>query len=301
MRAMNRDPLGVLAATRQVVEKAGHVAIDPAAIARLAERLRPRPPEPWDSRRHLSGDPELTAAYILVLDTLNFCFWGEPAGYWELAERLRDTFQDGVELWQPRRLSTVSEAELRSWIGSFPLMPERVRALHELGQLAQDQAGGRLTGLIAESAIATAARLATRLHSFADVADYHGLRVPLFKRAQIAAADLHGSGARSFSDVAHLTAFADYKLPQLLRHHGALVYSARLAARVDRLEELAPGEPAEVEIRAATIQAVEQLRAALSTSRKRAVSAVEVDWALWELSQHEPGMAPHHRTRTWFY
>ncbi|MBO0703174.1 MAG: hypothetical protein J2P38_09600, partial [Candidatus Dormibacteraeota bacterium] len=124
--------------------------------------------------------------------------------------------------------------------------------------------------------------------------------VPFLKRAQIAAADLHGAGVHTFPDLAALTCFADYKLPQILRHRGALVLAPELAERVDALSPLRAGEPGEVELRCATVTCVERLRDALA-SRGRPLCAVEVDWILWDASQQLAGMAPHPRTRTVFY
>jgi hypothetical protein len=120
------------------------------------------------------------------------------------------------------------------------------------------------------------------------------------KRAQITAADLWGAGAIDFPDVDQLTCFADYKLPQALRHLGALEYSEHLARRVDDWVELEPGGPEEVEIRAATVVAVEEVRDRLA-SKGRHLPAVEVDWLLWSYAQGIFPVRPYHRVRTVFY
>lgn len=248
----------------------------------------------WDGRRHYVGPPDRTLRYLLVLDTVNFSFWGGTAGgYWQLAERLRDAFEAGGDLSQPGVLAELSAGRLRELIGDFPMLEERARALRELGVNGFD-------GLVGRTAVQTAAALAERLPSYADVADYGGSRVPLLKRAQIVPADLHGAGVIRFPDLDALTCFPDYKLPQVLRHFGAVRYSAGLARRVDGWEELRPGEAAEVEIRAATVVAVERLREALA-ARGRTLMAVEVDWILWDLSQGLYPVRPYHRARTVFY
>ena len=58
------------------------------------------------------------------------------------------------------------------------------------------------------SAVTLAERLAS-LPSFHDVSTYDGRKVPLFKRAQIIAADLHQQGIAPASDLHRLTMFAD--------------------------------------------------------------------------------------------
>jgi hypothetical protein len=128
--------------------------------------------------------------------------------------------------------------------------------------------------------------------------------VPLLKRAQIAAHDCGAAlGALApaglVRDRGGLTAFADYKLPQVLRAAGALVYSPPLAETVDARTELESGCEAEVEIRAATVVAVDRL-VALLASRGRSVDAATVDGMLWWRGQ---GMRaqPYHRVRSIWY
>lgn len=281
-----------------MVERARDVSI--GSLGPTLEALAPRAVPAWDGRRHFSGEPRRTAAYLLVVDTTNFCFWGGEGGYWQLAEAIRDAFLAGEPLWDASRLAGLERSQLERHLGGMTLLDERLAALRELGAVARDRFGGELTRLIGATAVETARTLAARLSSFADFAAYDGRRVPLLKRAQIAAADLHAAGAARFPDVGELTCFADYKLPQVLRHLGALRYSDGLAHRVDGWQELLPGEPAEVEIRAATVVAVERLRDSLAEGG-RSLMAVEVDWMLWALSQEIFPMRPHHRVRTIFY
>ncbi|HYW27281.1 MAG TPA: queuosine salvage family protein [Terriglobales bacterium] len=280
------------AACAAVVEAAQDVRLGP--LDRLLAEVADRPVPRWDSTRHYAGQRERTIRYLLVLDTVNFSFWGgSGGGYWQLAERLRDAFASDDELSEPAALREVTAARLRDLLGDLPMLEERASALRELGAHGFD-------GLVRDTAAGTAAALAERLASYADVAEYRGRRVPLLKRAQIVPADLHGAGVASFPDLDALTCFPDYKLPQVLRHFGACEYSTDLARRVDGWEELRPGDPAEVEIRAATVVAVERLREALA-DRGRPLRSIEVDWILWDRSQGLYPVRPYHRTRTIFY
>jgi hypothetical protein len=275
-----------------VLGRARHVRL--GRCDRLAEMVMQRPVPTWDSRRHFSGSRDRTITYLLVLDTINFSFWGgQTGGYWQLAERVRDVFQSSDALADPGRLSRMTPARLSELIGPFPMIEQRARSLRELGRRGFD-------GLVKRSAAATARALAEGLASFADVVEYDGRDVPILKRAQILPADLHAAGVANYTDLGELTCFADYKLPQVLRHFGALEYTERLRRRVDGWEELTLGEPAEVEIRAATVVAVERLRDLLA-ERGRQLSAVELDWMLWEISQSLYPVRPYHRTRTIFY
>jgi hypothetical protein len=98
-----------------------------------------------------------------------------------------------------------------------------------------------------------------------------------------------------------LTAFADYKLPQVLRHVGALIYSQGLAGKVDLMMPLEPGSEEEIEIRANTVWAVELICQEIKRLGNE-VRASEIDWLLWNLGQDDEFRAkPYHRTVTTFY
>jgi hypothetical protein len=112
---------------------------------------------------------------------------------------------------------------------------------------------------------------------------------------------LGGKGLGSFRDIKELTAFADYKLPQVLRHLGVIEYSPGLLEKVDRMIPLDPGSEEEVEIRASTIWAVDLIRQEMNRLGKE-VRASEIDWLLWNLGQDDAFRAkPYHRTTTIFY
>ena len=57
----------------------------------------------------------------------------------------------------------------------------------------------------------------------------------------------------------------------------------------------------ESEIRAATIQAVEQLQHKLQT-KGYGIKVIELDWLLWQIGEdNKDNLKPHHRTLTVFY
>jgi len=315
--------LGVLEATRPVLETASFVRIDRAAVEALAERPAAGPFQrpAWRVAPHWWDDTEQTAQYVFVLDALNFCFWGERKwrveyrgrgydGYWALAACLRRAIEAGAPLLDAGFLAHIDDArtaELLRGEGELLLLAERSASLRQLGRVLVEPYGGRAVDFVAAaggSAVALARRVAEELPSFGDVATYDGRAVRFYKRAQILCSDLYGAyegcGPGAFHDLDELTAFADYKLPQILRELGLLAYEPSLAERVDNLVELKAGSPEEVEIRAATIWAVERLRRAL-LERGVGIKAFEIDWCLWDLAQRTAFRHPYHRTRTMFY
>lgn len=132
-----------------------------------------------------------------------------------------------------------------------------------------------------------------------------GRQVFFYKRAQIFVADVWGAfgggGPGAFHDVQRLTMFADYRVPAQLRTMGILHYATALAEAVDAGRELPAGGEAEVEIRAATVEAVELMRGALAPSLP-GITSVTLDWWLWEAGEAgKDAQSPHHRTLVPYY
>ncbi len=308
----------VLESVRWVVEHAEHVTLDEAALRLGAQRLAEQASRcVWDGL-HLRDGTARTVQYLFVLDCLNFCFWPEPRwryrghdGYVALAMALHDAVMRGDRVLDAASLAQMDKAHLQEILDGeheIPLLDERVKILREAGTILQAHYDGHATRLVerAERSIVRLVELlAHDFSSFRDEASYRGRTVYFYKRAQIFCADLHGafSGQRwgEFFDIDELTAFADYKVPQVLRHLGILRYSPELAASIDRREELLAGSPEEIEIRAHTIWAVELLKRELE-KLGRSLRSFEIDWLLWNLGQREEfRQKPYHQTRTIFY
>ena len=301
------------------------MVIPEEAIAGLGERLAVSPPAvpDWDRELHFFDGGERTVNYLLLLDALNFSFWGDPetrwqvefhgrslSGYGALAGALTRAFEQGIPLWDAAVMADLDEATLRevlSGSGEVPLLAERLAVVRETGRVLTGRYRGWFTTALeqaAGSAVALVRLVVQDFPSFRDEAQYRGRTVRFYKRAQILCADLAGCFADEswgrFTDLDHLTIFADYKLPQVLRELGVLVYQPELSAAVDQLRTLAPGSEQEVELRAATIWSCELLRQDLA-GRGLALPAYRLDWYLWDLSQQLPMVHPHHRTRSIYY
>ncbi|HEY2703898.1 MAG TPA: queuosine salvage family protein [Candidatus Dormibacteraeota bacterium] len=306
----------------RVAARARHVRLDEAGLGRLATELAAADPAlpAWEDDHLAGGDPEVRAGWTLLLSALNFCFWeDEPRwrvegadGYMALAAALRRAHRAGTPVARPAHLAGWSVADLAGVLrgdpggpAAPPLLAERHAVTAELGEwLVEEHGGAALAPLLAApSAAALAATLATRLGGFRDVAVHRGEPVALLKRAQIAAHDcglaLGDDAPAGLRDRRGLTAFADYKVPQVLRAAGAIAYTPELAAAVDARTELAAGSEPEVEIRALTVVAVDRL-VALLAGHGRGLDAPAVDTLLWWRGQglREP---PYHRTRTVWY
>jgi hypothetical protein len=279
----------------------------------------------WHHPCHYFDGTEETLRWIFVLDVLNHCFWpevGEPtwavryegedySGYWGLAASLKRAVEQGFRITDPACLAELSPADLReifAGAGKIPLFEERLANLREAGQVLLSHWQGDIVHLLEEtrgSAVKTVHQVVASFPSFQDEAQYQGRKVYFWKRAQLFAADIHdgfaGKGWGQYDDIHELTAFADYKLPQVLRELAVLSYHPDLAGKVDRRQNLTPGTEDEVEIRALTIWAVEALKKVFGHTGIEPKSA-QVDQWLWQLGQLEPfRKKPYHRCRTIFY
>jgi hypothetical protein len=188
------------------------------------------------------------------------------------------------------------------------LTDERAAALRQLGALLLEEYRGEAQLLVEEacgSAVRLARTLGRKLKSFRDRESYRGRTVWFLKRAQILAADLHGAfgGQKwgAFKDMDRITAFADYKVPQVLRQQGVLRYAPDLEFRVDGMVPIPSGSEMEIELRASTITAVERLKEVL-VKRGKSFRSHELDWMFWSMGQHDRfRKKPYHRTVTIFY
>lgn len=334
------DASGVLTSTREVMLQARSVSLDSARLQQLAHLFvfpqqtqadsQPTPQLPaWPARYHFFDGTQRTVNWMLLLDALNFCFWGEKDqprwqiayqgeilnGYWAEAAALRRAVEEGKPVWDAEYLRNIDHQELASIFRGFsaetpaiPLFEERLRIAREVGQVLLERFAGQFSHLVErvqQSGVELALALAEHFSSFRDVATYNVQEVRFLKRAQICVADLasafDGQSWGNFTDLNQLTIFADYKLPQVLRHYGVLVYTPALAALVDQQAQLAPGSAEEVEIRAATIWASELLRREAVRLSKQPLTAAEVDQWLWHLGQDAEQMSPYHRVRTIYY
>jgi hypothetical protein len=190
---------------------------------------------------------------------------------------------------------------------AYELMGLFARALNGLGHYVLERFDGSFVELVeaAECSAQRLVRILIEMPLFDDVADYQGLRVPLYKRAQLAAADLalafDGQGPGCFNDLDRLTIFADNLVPHVLRVDGVLWYEDALLERINRGELIPSGSTQEVEIRACALHAVELLVEALGEGGHD-VTAMQLDYILWNRGRGRMYKSrPRHRTRTVYY
>ncbi len=297
-------PDEIRAACARVAGAARRVRIVESAIPAYARTLPSESPPAPDLPPGAADEER--AAFGLQLNAVNF-----GSGWFPTLRKPPGlsgfrTVEAGLKArgpWSAQALARVDAAEAAATFGGqdpgHELMALFADALNELGEHVLTRHEGSFVAL-ARCGEGSAVRLAEHLAGLPmwhDISPYDGAPVPFFKRAQLAAADLHLQGIAPAADVAALTLFADNLVPHVLRVDGVLELEPGLVARIDRGELIAHDSAEEVEIRACALHAVELLVAA-----HEATTATAVDYALW-LRGGEPRYKarPRHRARTTAY
>lgn len=317
----------ILPRTKNIAESAKHVHINPDKLQDLASKILQSTKSinrSWtdlDFKYHYVDGTEKTAQWLFLSSALNFSFWDGKAeelwqveyedewvrGYWALTSALKKAVQTH-DILNASYLENITQEDLEEIFkgkNTPPLLQERVQVCQNIGRVLNEKFNGQFANVLKKannSAVNLTNLVAENFIDFKDIALYDDIEAPILKRAQILAADIWGAfkgeSYGKFHDIDQLTIFADYKLPQFLRALGVLEYSAELAKKVDQFEIISSGSKMEIELRALTIQAVEELKKA--TNKK--FSAVQLDWWIWNESfKSEFEEKPHHLTRSVYY
>lgn len=278
-------PEEVRVACAWVAERARLVRIDEEAIGDYAAGLA----DAAEAALEEEAPPNLeaAAAFAICMNAINFGSGWWPtirkrpghSGYATMAAGLEERLA-GAGPWTAEKLAALDAAAVAHVLGQdpkHPLMAQFAAALRDVGAHLLADYGGRYLAVVeaADSLPALAGRLAS-WDAFADVSVYDGRRVPFYKRAQLAAADLHRARLAPLPGLGRLTAFADNLVPHVLRVDGVLHLDPALTARLEAEELLAHGSPEEVELRACAVHAIELLATAHGT-----LTPAEIDSALW--------------------
>jgi len=303
-----------------------YVSIDEQEIATFASTIQEGDLKVFEiSLSHYKWDQKQLLDLVFIFNSINFCFWaeknqpkwtievanekldGSSALFRALEEELKRNpdFTNGSHL---ARLDSTELARILNGNVEIPLFKERLSNLNEVGRVLESKYAGSFSNLVVacgrDSTTITSVVVGD-FSSFFDEEMYKGKSIPFYKRAQLntkmVSDTLVSYGEKPLDNLDQLTAFADYKIPQLLRSFKMLGYNTDLASKIDNLAIIEEGSVEEVEIRIATILAVERIRQRL-LARFDWVTASHVDSMLWNRSQDKTvEVKPYHRTYTTAY
>jgi len=317
----------VLSSTSRVLKQSKDVSLNLKKIENLAEdwsRAQVVAPE-WQRGMHFeTRDIRRLLDYVIILDSLNFCFWAKEdedkwrieyedikhSGYFALALALKKFFETHPDKSNFKYLADISFQEFSKVFegeGTLLLIKKRWEIAQAVSRTIVEKYSGNSERVVLSGSHKTSklvSKIAKDLPSFNDEATYNGRKVYFWKRAQILVSDVYGitdgCGIGYFEDLEYLTAFPDYKLPQILNHWGIIEYSPKLLKKIREKEFIKAGSKEEVEIRSATVWAVEYIKEEL-LKRGKKMRSFEIDWLLWNESKRIQMNKPHHLTQTVFY
>lgn len=318
--------INVLTSTKLVLDQSRSVKIDLEALQSLVSEVKRNDLQVSEislAKNRWTLDTLLQI--IFVFNTINYCFWaGKDEKKWtvkidneeldgsialfrciELEVKRNSDFLSGDEL------ADLSRSHLKNILAgniTIPLFEERLKCLQEAGRVLEKQFGNSFIGVYKKAgndAVALANLLVEHFPCFDDISEYRGTKVGFYKRAQLnskmVSDALIASGEKELKNLNKLTAFADYKIPQILRNLGVIKYTEELANKIDSYVLIEKDSKDEVEIRSATIWAVELIRRELQKEHNFVTSS-HVDSMLWNKSQTKAkGDKPYHRTLTTAY
>ncbi|MFA5828326.1 MAG: queuosine salvage family protein [Candidatus Shapirobacteria bacterium] len=316
--------IDVLKTTKYVADNSKLVKISTRAIEKLVNSVQESELDSFDLGYFGYNWPfDLQMELVFIFNAVNFCYWsGKGEQKWTveiggkkldgaiaLFKCLEEEANRNDSFFRPETLANLNENDLKRILrgnAEIPLFDERLECLRELGQVTKDRYGDYLK--IIENSEHDAMKLVETITinfpRFNDVSEYSGKSIGFYKRAQLNVnminSILVSVGQAPMLNIDKLTAFADYKVPQILRGMGIVKYSNTLSKKIDDYELIPVNSREEVEIRANTVWAVELIREELSKTFP--VTSPEVDTVLWTRSQKkEPGEKPYHRTLTTAY
>jgi hypothetical protein len=266
--------------------------------------------------------------FVLTATSINFAFTDfDTRRRWELEldgrvfadadglhACLHRALEEGVPVLDGAWLARVREDDLRDLFrggtSELQLLDERARILRDVGETLVERYDGRFSNVLAaasprlyDDGNGFLEVLVRDFPRFADTAEYDGQTVRFWKLAQLSVWILHASlpGGVGFADVGRLTAFADYIVPAALRILGICRYSEALERAIQEGRLIEAGSPWEVELRAHTIYACNELCDLINELRPPELQVIvpQMDARLW-VPFHRTHW-PHHLTRTIFY
>ena len=315
------DPLRVRKTTASVFNELHFVNVDYDRIQEFSKDIKKRAVENKVLTSDQFGSRNPSAQLVFIFDTVNFCFWAHkgkekwmveypngniiPGGWYSFVACFNRAISEGKPILEAKYLHKLSLEEAKNIFRSatsteLPLLKGRVQILNEVGGVLESKFNGKFGNLLdndSPNADNLMKKVLENFPSFADQRNSDGRKINFYKRLQILAYDLSMLPGLKISNLDHLTSFAEYKVPQMLRLFSLMDYHKPLADKVDNYILLDENSREEIEIRSATVWICELIAYEID------VYPVLTDNIIWTLAQEyrKAEIKPYHRTITTSY
>ena len=246
--------------------------------------------------------------FMLLFDSINYCFWGQPKWTIETIEGKKDgsdallyTLLNYVKKSDRVDFSNVSFKEFSNILKGnvdIPFLKERYNTIVSICNVVNEKMNGNFYNYIKEINKDTELFkiIINNFSNFCDERDYDNEKIYFYKLAQLLTSDiLHIKELINGTkvDYSHLVGCADYKIPQTLRALGILEYNEELSQIVDNKEIIDKNSKYEVEIRANMIAVISYINSNLKN-----VCQIDINDYIFSTSKNVKNIVkPYHLCR----
>ena len=246
--------------------------------------------------------------FMLLFDSINYCFWGQPKWTIETIEGKKDgsdallyTLLNYVKKSDRVDFSNVSFKEFSNILKGnvdIPFLKERYNTIVSICNVVNEKMNGNFYNYIKEINKDTELFkiIINNFSNFCDERDYNNEKIYFYKLAQLLTSDiLHIKELINGTkvDYSHLVGCADYKIPQTLRALGILEYNEELSEIVDNKKIIDKNSKYEVEIRANMIAVISYINSNLKN-----VCQIDINDYIFSTSKNVKNIVkPYHLCR----
>lgn len=251
--------------------------------------------------------------FLLVYESINFSFWGNPKWTIEVKDKKEDgsmallyTILKYVKANDTTDFSNITKDKFGAILKGnieIPLFEERYNILKSVSKIVDEKMNGNFYNFIKNinNDIELFNTVINYFPSFKDERNYKGQIIYFYKLAQLLTSDiLHIRKLKENIkvDYSHLVGCADYKIPQVMRGLEILEYNKELSNLVDNKEEIKENSEYEVEIRASMIVVIDIIKEKLNNK----FCAIDINDYIWGQARNQNiKLKPYHLTRNTNY
>ena len=296
-----------------VISNSKYVTINKSIIPSIVKLIQKKKHLHWSQYDNFFknfSEKELII-FSIILESLNFCFW--PNYNWTKTYKKKEykgsdallfTLISAVECGKLKLniddLCSISKDEFIELFKSndeLPiLMDERYESFSSsMNVIKKDNKFWEKLYLINKD-IELEMFISKNFSSFNDYVEYKNKKIVFNKRCRLLVSDMFYVSKiikNNIGNIDNIKGCSDYSLPRYFREIGLFCYTNELSNLIDNEIELKYGSEYEVEIRAATIYALELIKIELKKKNIK-INSIELDNILWHISRNNRISKPHH-------
>ena len=257
-------------------------------------------------------DIEDIIIFLLFYQSIDFSFWSDKkyiihtADYGDIdgSQALMYVLVSNINLFKDidkiRQLSYEDFRNLFIGDNELPLMKERYEIIVNVANIVKRKMNSNFYNYIKD--VKNDNELfdivINNFPSFKDERTFKGKTIYFYKLASLLVSDImHLRKIKESEDFdySHIVGCSDYKIPQILRNLGVMVYDKELSYIIDNKIEIDENSEYEVEIRGNTIAVMSYIK------DKTGLCGMEINDYFWLMSNKIKSNKPYHRTRTKSY